>query len=98
MSKRTYHKDVWARKSVFAQLTKEWDEKCTTITTCNTSVEKSTETATVVTFATENSCIEHEKSKTVHSPLQYTVNPEIFGVKIFSDTSKNPKIKNTKIF
>ena len=28
----------------------------------------------------------------------YTVNPEIFGVKIFSDTSKNPKIKNTKIF
>ena len=27
-----------------------------------------------------------------------TVNPEIFGVKIFSDTSKNPKIKNTKIF
>ena len=29
---------------------------------------------------------------------QYTVNPEIFGVKIFSDTSKNPKIKNTKIF
>ena len=30
--------------------------------------------------------------------LVYTVNPEIFGVKIFSDTSKNPKIKNTKIF
>ena len=26
-----------------------------------------------------------------------TVNPEIFGVKIFSDTSKYPKIKNTKI-
>ena len=28
---------------------------------------------------------------------EYTVNPEIFGVKIFSDNSKNPKIKNTKI-
>ena len=26
-----------------------------------------------------------------------TVNPEIFSVKIFSDTSKNLKIKNTKI-
>ena len=26
-----------------------------------------------------------------------TVNPQIFGVKIFSDTSKNLKIKNTKI-
>ena len=30
-------------------------------------------------------------------PSGCTVNPEIFGVKIFSDTSKNPKIKNTKI-
>ena len=30
--------------------------------------------------------------------LVSTVNSEIFGVKIFSDTSKNPKIKNTKIF
>ena len=26
-----------------------------------------------------------------------TVIPEIFGVKIYSDTSKNPKFKNTKI-
>ena len=26
-----------------------------------------------------------------------TVNPEIFGVKVFSDTYKNPKIKNMKI-
>ena len=27
-----------------------------------------------------------------------TINPEIFGVKIFLNTSKNLKIKNTKIF
>ena len=27
-----------------------------------------------------------------------TVNSKIFGVKVFSDTSKNPKIKNTEIF
>ena len=29
--------------------------------------------------------------------LSYTVNPEIFGVKKFSDTAKYSKIKNTKI-
>ena len=29
--------------------------------------------------------------------VRTTVNPEIFGVKIFSDTSKNLKIENTKI-
>ena len=42
------------------------------------------------------------KDETKHSDMisimETTVNPEIFGVKIFSDTSKNPKIKNTKIF
>ena len=32
---------------------------------------------------------------TVHAKA--TVNPEIFVVKVFSDTSKNPKIKNMKI-
>ena len=33
----------------------------------------------------------------LESMLAYTVNLEIFNVKIFSDTSKNQKIKNTKI-
>ena len=38
-----------------------------------------------------------EYVKGVSIECGHTVNPEIFGVKIFSDTSKNSKIKNTKI-
>ena len=49
-------------------------------------------------------CYDYTSLKSIFNVLKnscaiaYTVNPESFGVKIFSDTSKNPKIKNTKIF